>query len=363
MIIGINASAALKENPTGVEEYVFQMIKHLAMIPGSRAHRFVLYLDPKLKSERLKDLQMLPDNFQLKFLSFPYLWTQIRLAWEMRVAKIDVLLIPVHILPFIHPARSIVVLHGLEYEYFPELYPFWHRMYLKWSTKYALSRSSSIIVVSENTKKDLVKIYGANHNKIKVVHHGIKKPDVLSYEFHNYSGYILYIGRVELKKNILGMIEAYNILRQKNTAIANKLVLVGGKGFGFEKIEKAIESSPFKKDIYLKGYVAEDKKNDLWMKSSVFLFPSYYEGFGLPILEAQGAGIPVITSNTSCLPEVSGTGAVFVDPKNPREIAAALEKVLSDKILRGNLIKAGLENIKRFSWKKCAEETLKVLIT
>jgi glycosyltransferase involved in cell wall biosynthesis len=361
MLIGINASAALKENPTGVEEYVFQLIKHLAMIPESKAHRFVLYLNSRLKSSRLKDLEILPENFELKFLSLPFLWTQIRLAWEMKSAKIDVLLIPVHILPFVHPAKSVVVLHGLEYEYFPELYPFWHQKYLRWSTKYALERSSKIIVVSENTKKDLVKLYGGDPEKIIVVHHGIYQSPAQSHEFYGHTGHILYIGRVELKKNILGIIESYNILRQKNTAISNNLILVGGKGFGFGEITKAIDASPFKKDIYLKGYVSEEEKNELWRKSTVFLFPSFYEGFGLPVLEAQGNGVPVITSNTSCMPEVAGDGAVFVDPKNSREIARALERVLTDKILCGNLVRAGSENIKRFSWEKCARETLEVL--
>ncbi|MDP3057086.1 MAG: glycosyltransferase family 1 protein [bacterium] len=364
MIIGINTSAALKENPTGVEEYVFQLIKHLAVIPESRAHRFILYLNPRLRSGRLKELQTLPENFELKFLSFPFGWTQIRLAWEMLNSKIDVLFIPVHILPLIHPKRSVVALHGLEYEYFPELYPFWHRLYLRWSTKYALKTAARIIAVSENTKKDLMKLYGGNVQKISVVYHGIgQEPKIMSQDpENNKRGSIVYIGRIEMKKNILGIIEAYNKFRQKNLQFSNKLILVGGTGFGFEKIASAINASAFKKDIVLKGYVTESEKNDLLKNSSVFLFPSFYEGFGLPVLEAQAAGVPVITSNTSCLPEVAGAGAVFVDPKNSREITMALEKVLSDEALRQDLIQAGYENTKRFSWEKCARETLKILI-
>lgn len=361
MIIGINVSAVLKENPTGVEEYVFQLIKHLAVIPESRAHRFVLYLNSRLKSKRLKELEMLPENFRLKFLRFPFLWTQIRLAWEMLNSKIDVLFIPVHILPLIHPKKSVVALHGLEYEYFPELYPFWHRMYLRWSTKYAMAKAEKIIAVSENTKKDLMKLYGGNSDKISVVYHGINKSQNVSYKSQTNSGYILYIGRIEFKKNILGIIEAYNKFRQKKLQFSNKLVLVGGAGFGFEKIANAIKASAFRNDIVLKGYVAESEKNDLLKNSSVFLFPSFYEGFGLPVLEAQNAGVPVIASNTSCLPEVLGQSAVFVDPKNSMEIATALEKVLGDEALRQNLIQAGLENVKRFFWEKCARETLRAL--
>lgn len=363
MVIGINASAALKENPTGVEEYAFQLIKHLAVIPESKDHRFVLYLDHKIRSERLKELEAFPENFKLKFLKFPFLWTQVRFAREMMSAKIDALLIPVHVLPFIHPARSITVLHGLEYEYFPQLYPFWHRQYLRFSTKYALKNSSKIIVVSENTKRDLVNIYKGDPRKITVIHHGIKRPQYASYEIHNHTGYILYIGRIELKKNIPGIIAAYNELRKNNPAIMNKLVLVGGKGFGFEKILRALKSSPFKKDIFLKGYISEIEKNDLWRESAVFLFPSFYEGFGLPVLEAQMAGVPVVTANTSCLPEIAGDGAVFVDPKKPVDIARGLEKVLTDEPLYRDLIRNGLENVKKFSWEKCARETLRAIIS
>ena len=363
MLIGINASSALKENPTGVEEYAYQLIKHLAVIPESRAHRFILYLNPNLKSSRLKDFENLPENFQIKFLNFPFLWTQIRLAWEMLISNIDVLFIPVHILPMVHPKKSVAAFHGLEYEYFPELYPFWHRIYLRWSTKYALKKSAKIIAVSENTKRDLARIYGASPDKVSVIYHGIEK--VLSIKYHVLSikkeNHILYIGRIELKKNILGIIESYNKFRTQNPERKNQLVLAGGKGFGWVKIVQKIEASEFMKDIFLRGYVSEEEKNELMKNSAVFLFPSFYEGFGLPILEAQGAGVPVIASNTSCLPEIAGRGAVFVDPKSSAEIAQALEKVLSNETLRQNLIQDGFENVKRFSWEKCARETLKLL--
>ncbi len=363
MLIGINALAALKENPTGVEEYVFQVIKHLAVIPESRAHRFVLYFNSGLISERLKELGSLPENLEIKFLSFPFLWTQIRLAWELKSAKIDTLFIPVHILPLIHPKKSIVALHGLEYEYFPEFYPAWHLAYLRWSTKYALRNASRIIAVSENTKRDLVKLYGGDPDNITVIYHGIEYDPNVKFQALNIKkeDHILYIGRIELKKNILGIMESYNKFRGINSERRTKLILAGGRGFGWEKIAQAISASKYKDDIILKGYVSEEEKNKLLRNSRIFLFPSFYEGFGLPVLEAQAAGVPVVTSNNSCLPEIAGAGAMLVDPKNSFEIAGALEKVLSSEELRQDLIKAGFENIAKFSWEKCARETLNVL--
>jgi len=369
MFIGINASSALKENPTGVEEYTYQLIKHLAMIPESRAHRFVLYLNPNLRSSRLEDLENLPKNFQLKFLSFPFLWTQLRLAWEMLSADIDVLFIPVHILPAIHPRKTVVTLHGLEYEYYPELYSFWHRVYIRFATAYALKNSSKIISISENTKKDLVKLYGGNPDKITVVHHGFNYLQPTAYPLRQsfseasklQPAHILYIGRIELKKNILGIVEAYDDLRKRNPNILNRLILAGSGGFGFEKIKKRIENSPHKKDIILKGYVSEKEKNNLLENAVLFAFPSHYEGFGLPVLEAQAAGVPVVASRSSCLPEISGRGALLADGDDPQEISGAFRKIILDADLRRDLIANGFENIKRFSWEKCARETLEAL--
>lgn len=362
MVIGINASSALKKNPTGVEEYTFQIIKHLAMIPESKGHRFVLYFNRRLKSERLKEFEKLPENFEIKFLSFPLLWTQIRLAWEMVGAKIDVLFIPVHTLPAVRPKKTVVTLHGLEYEFYPETYPFLHRQYLRWSTKYALRSATTIISVSENTKNDLIKLYGGGADKIKVIHHGVNfsptAPTVAEKE-----KYLLYIGRLETKKNILGIIEAYNRLRADNAAISAKLMLAGHQGFGFSAINKAIKNSRFREDIIIKGYVSEAEKTKLLKGATAFLFPSFYEGFGMPVLEAQSCGVPVITSNTSCLPEIAGKGAAFVDPHNYRAISAAMERVLIDSSIRDHLVQAGFENVKKFSWEKCARETLGVILS
>lgn len=367
MVIGINASSALKEKPTGVEEYTFQLVKHLAMIPESVEHRFVLYLNSKLKSERLSEIGDLPENFQLKYLSFPLFWTQLRLAAEMLESKIDVLFIPVHILPLIHPARSVVAIHGLEYEFYPQMYPFLHRQYLRWSTRYALKNAAKIIAVSENTKNDLVNLYGGEPDKIRVVHHGINetrnfKRGTSNAELQTQNNrYILYIGRIELKKNILGIIEAYNKFRTQNVQSRVKLILAGNAGFGFSKIKSAIKQSPFEKDIVLKNYVSEKEKYDLLQNAAVFLYPSFYEGFGMPVLEAQNSSLPVITSNVSSMPEIAGKGAILVDPSNPEQIAAAISKILNNESAKIDLIAKGFENIKRFSWEKCAKETLRAL--
>ena len=211
MKIGINAVAAFKEPRTGVEEYTHQLIKHLTMLEGARKHRFILYNNHSPQID-------LPENFELKKLRWPLpMWTQIRLAGEMAINKPDALFIPVHILPLIHPQNSVVTIQGLEYEHYPELYPKKHLIYLRWATKYASKSARKIITPSESTKKDLIELYKINPGKIRVVAHGIEIPDnkylipVKSTE----KPYFLFIGRLESKKNINGLIKAFNLFKKK----------------------------------------------------------------------------------------------------------------------------------------------------
>jgi glycosyltransferase involved in cell wall biosynthesis len=287
MVIGINASAAIRQPRTGVEEYAYQLIKHLTMLPEARAHRFLLYL-PSVASAKaglsIFDFS-LPENFEIKQLNWPLpMWTQIRLASHMVFNKPDALFIPVHVLPRFHPQNSVVTIHGLEYEYFSEYYPFWFRSYLRWSTKYAAKHARKIIAVSENTKRDLVKLYGAKESDVEVIYHGIQNPNVkvqISNQVQNQKSkismpYLLYIGRIELKKNILGILDAYKILKEKYQ-IPHELVLAGAAGFGYEKIKIMIHDSRFK--IYELGYVSEEEKWQLLSSADIFLFPSFYEGF------------------------------------------------------------------------------------
>ena len=362
MFIGINATAAFVEPRTGVEEYAYQLIKHLAMLKESEKHRFILYSPFNKKNDFY-----LPSNFKIKQLKWGLpLWTQIRLSAEMAVNNPDVLFIPVHVLPLIHPKNSVVTIHGLEYEYFPEMYPKRHLRYLRWSTKYALKNSAKIIAISQNTKNDLIKIYNANPEKISVVHHGYAKPILQRFDLwnspkvkplENLEKYILFIGRLEGKKNVGGLIGAFELFK-RTYSLPHKLVLAGGRGYGYEAFAGKIAGN---KDIIEMGFVNEAEKWELLKNAAAFLFPVFYEGFGMPILEAQAMGCPVVTSETSSLPEVAGEGAAFVAPKNIEKIAEAVYKVISDGELRKGLVEKGFQNIEKFSWEKCARETLEVL--
>src|SRR4030042_6215993 len=278
MLIGINAAAAIKQPRAGVEKYTYQVIKHLTMLPQAEEHHFLLYLPAvALAKAGLPFDFSLPKNFEIKKLSWCLpMWTQLRLASHLFFDKPDILFIPVYILPMVHPKNSVVTIHGLEYEYFPECYPLWFRNYLRLSTRYALKHARKIIAVSENTKMDLIKFYGADESKIAVVHHGVEMQNAkippkarLAKGGKNQKEnakskikkpYLLYIGRIEVQKNILGILEAYKILKEKYR-IPHELVLAGAPGFGYDKIKFKIQDSKFK--INELGFVSEDDKEQL----------------------------------------------------------------------------------------------------
>ena len=352
MVIGIDASRAFAQNRTGIEEYSYQVIKSL--MNELKEHQVVLYIRKNQKADF-----KLPNNWKIKAIKWPYLWTQVGLSLELLFHPVDTLFIPAHTVPIIHPENTIVTVHGLEYEFCPKAYSFWERVYMRLVIKNSCKWSKKIIAVSKNTKKDLINLYKVPEEKIKVIYEGTNLNQNKSIENKDDS-YLLFIGRLEERKNILGIVEAFEILKEKHK-IPHKLILAGNSGYGYDSIKFKVQSSKFKEEIIFKGFVGEEEKFELLRKAGIFLFPSFYEGFGLPILEAQIAGIPVVTSNISSMPEIAGSSAILVDPNKPEEIAEAAFKLISDEILKNDIIKRGFENVKRFSWEKCSEEISKLL--
>ncbi len=361
MNISIDASRAFIKERTGIEEYSYQLIKNLTTM-DLKNHQIFLYA----RKNSVIDFD-LPSNFKLKIISLNKLWTQIGLASEMMKNKPDVLFVPSYAVSQIHPSKTIVTIHGLEYKYFPECYSIKERLFLEFNTLLSIKWSSKIIVPSESTRKDLVKFYGVDGDKIKVVYHGVSgiKYPVLSIKQDSKKSFnILFVGRLEKRKNVTNLIKAFELFKKCYMLQVARytLTLVGKAGFGFEEIKKAIQGSLYKKDIILKDYVSESEKDELYRNADLFILPSFYEGFGLPVLEAMNYGVPVICSNTSSLPEVAGDAALLVDPNNTQEIAEAMNKVFGDGDLKNKMIEKGFKNVEKFSWEECARETVDVLL-
>lgn len=357
MIIGIDASRAFIKERTGIEEYSYQVIKHLRdeLVSG----QVVLYV----RSDQKVDFE-LPSNWIVKKLWLPRLWTQFRLSWELWRHPVNVLFIPAHTVPWYHPEKTVVAVHGLEYEFCPDGYSMWERWYMRRAIKNSCDWASKIICVSQNTKKDLVALYKVPENKIEVIYNGyvddfqVLSPNLrqnLKLQISKNIPYFLYLGRIEKRKNVLSVVRAFEILKEKYD-IPHRLVLAGKGGYGYEEIKNKINISVYVSDIVLAGFVSERRKWELINGAEIFLFPSSYEGFGLPVLEAQSAGVPVITSSVSSLPEVARGGAILVDPNDSDQMAEKIFLLTRGKNLRGGIIQKGRENLKRFSWGKCAKE-------
>jgi len=336
MKIGIVNSLNL-EKRTGVEEYAYQIVKHFPMVDEYKNHQFFLFTPSVCPEQGRGKVEGL--NVKVLKWSFKFFWTQIRLSREMLKNRPDVLFVPAHTFPLIHP-KLVIMIHGLEYENVPNAYSWWQRTKSRIITKRNANKAGKIIVPSQSVKNDLVKFYKIKPEKIFVIYHGveIKNANIKNQNDKlKFKKYILYLGGGHKRKNIESLKKAYEILKNKYK-IEHELILAG--------IDK---------------YISEKEKWELLKNASVLVYPSLCEGFGFPPLEAQCVGIPVVSSNISAMPETLQNSALLVNPHNPEEIAEAIYKVLSDENLRNELIKRGQENVKRFSWSKCAEETLKVI--
>ncbi len=359
MKIGIEAERANLGQKTGVEHYAKQLILHLAEI--DQKNQYILYLRTKPESWFLN----LPKNFSIKVMPFPIFWTQVRLSLEMVFNPVDVLFIPASALPLLHPKNSVVTIHDLAWLFYPDTFTWFNRSFLKWSTKFATRNARKIIAVSEATKNDLVKYYRVDDKKVGVVHHG--------YENNNYGlritdyglksplpeKFILFLSTLQPRKNLEGLIDAFKELKQENPELPHRLVVVGRLGWKFESILKKIDEN---KDLvaYL-NHVSDEDRLAIMRKADLLVLPSFYEGFGMQILEAFDAKVPVAASKVSSMPEVAGEAAVYFDPHDTKEIKNAIKCVLLDKSMSDCLKDLGQKRLESFSWNKCAKETLEVM--
>lgn len=246
------------------------------------------------------------------------------------------------------------------------------------NTRRLALRADRIIAVSDSTKNDLIKLYGMKKDKIRTIHSAVsgrfevlgrndaklvktKEKCGLPYNF------ILFLGTIEPRKNIVGAVRAFNAFQEYaaengRTDLAKyELVIAGESGWQADEIFAEMRNSSYKEKIKLINSVPDEEKPYLYNLASLFVYPSFFEGFGFPPLEAMKCGVPVIVSNNSSLPEVAGGAAVMIDPDRPDEIMQAMKEILTNKELRETLIAKGIEQAKKFSWRKAAEDTLKII--
>jgi glycosyltransferase involved in cell wall biosynthesis len=355
MHIGIDASRATRARRTGTENYARQLI--LALLAAPTGDAFTLYFRarPPAGDFAAADQRVIP---------FPRLWTHLRLSRELlHRPRPDVIFIPAHVLPLVHPLPSVVTVHDLGYRYFPDAHPPLQRLYLDWSTRYSARAATRIIADSQATRDDLVKFYEVPQEKISVVYPGRDEslgpadPAPVLARHGLAGGYLLHVGTLQPRKNLMRLIEAVAALRPRWPDVT--LVLAGRPGWLSEPIlALARQHAAW---VRLLDYVPEADLPGLYSGARAFVYPSLYEGFGFPVLEAMACGTPVICANTSSLPEVAGDAALLVDPTDTAALAAAIERVLAEPALRADLAAKGRAQVQKFSWQRTAAETLAVL--
>lgn len=388
MVIGFDASRAFGEVRTGTENYSYQLLKALSKI--DQKNQYLIYTRSLTDhiSSMIIELMKLSKNFKVVEIPRKRFWTQGGLTLQTFKDNLDVLFVPAHTLPLIRKPglKTVVTVHDLGSEYLPAMHQLKQRLYLSFMQKYQLKTATKIIAVSNATKKDLVKRIGINPKKVSVIYEGYDNK--LFKPHHNLQPktYYLFVGTVQPRKNLERLIKAFSRYVARGPAssvsrrassltsfaaatrrepsslspLATTLVIAGSKGWLSDEIYKLPKELGIEERVKFLGYVQDKNLPALYSGAIALVFPSLFEGFGLPILEAQACGCPVITSNVSSMPEVAGKGAILVDPCDIDAISHAMIRV-KGKAEREKLMKNGFENIKRFSWEKCAAQTLEVL--
>src|SRR6266508_1223562 len=321
---------------------------------------------------------------------FPRLWTHVRLSAELALRPPDVLFIPAHVLPLGAPLRRmrmVLTIHDMGYLHFPETHTPMHRRYLRLSTLWSARAADRIIAISGATRDDLVRYTGMRPDKITVIHHGVSERfrpvvdrDSIQATQSRYgitAPYFCYIGTLQPRKNLVRLIEAFarvetrdlrleagsiaGISSLKPQASSLNLVIAGKRGWLTEAIERRAAELGLANRVIFTGYVPDEDVPALLSGALGFVFPSLYEGFGMPVLEAMACGAPVLAANTSSLPEVTGDAALLVDPTDAGAIAAGLARLANDASLRADLRARGRARAAQFTWEQCAAQTLEVL--
>ena len=370
MLIGIDGNEANFKERVGVHQYAFELLWAIYRIQNQwkGKHRFIIYLKSVPSS-------LLPRENSLwtyKIIPGKGFWVLKSLMPALLLGqKPDVFFSPSHYLPPITLMPKICTIHDLGYLEFSEQfkkYDFWQ---LKYWTAISISISKYIIAVSESTKKDIVRHYPFASKKIKVVYHGLDKKrfnnkislsDVrhVQNKYQLPENYILFLGTLRPSKNIEGLVSAFALVVKKFPEF--KLVIAGKKGWLYQSIFQKVKNLKLEDRVIFTDFISEEDKPALYKGAKILVSPSFWEGFGLHVLEALACGTPVVVSKIASLPEVVGEARIYIDPYSSVDIANGIETVLKMRQKEYNkLVDKGYRQIVKFSWESTAIDTVKIL--
>jgi len=370
MRIGLNLLFMLPGELAGIATYATELVRALARLDDD--NQYYLFMNKETEGH-LKDV-IAQRNFQAivckvraSFRPARLLWEQLVLPLQLKRYHIDLVHSLGYFSPLLLPCRSVTTIHDLNFIYARS--SFSRVGYLTWRLMVPLSarRSDKIITVSESSKRDIVSFFDLAPERVRVIYEAV--PDIRlhwcnqdSVAFSQYGirdRPILTVASSHPHKNLTRLMEAYSMLA-RSCRIENQLVLVGHRRAHADLLEEMVQRLNLEEKVILSGYVPDAYLKELYSKAILFVFPSLYEGFGIPILEAMVHGVPVVCSEVASLPEVAGDAALFFDPYNVRDIAEKIYGALQNLDLRQELIRKGYENVKRFSWQQTAHQTIAV---
>lgn len=358
MLIGIDGNEANVKNRVGIGEFAFGAMRTLYQLDKKNQYRIYL------KDNPLTDLPKERPGWKYCVFGPKFAWTQWRLPLRLYTEKprIDVFFSPNHYAPRFCPAPSVISIMDLWHHYHPEQFRARDLYQLKNWEAYSVKQAKKIIAISEFTKREIIKLYQVPAEKIVVAYPGYEKISNFKEKYGIRGDYILYLGTLQPKKNLIRLIEAFNILYTTYHIPHTQLIIAGKKGWLYEEIFQEVKRVKMEKRVIFTDFIPEEDKIGLISGASCFVLPSLYEGFGIPVLEAMAIGVPVAISNVASLPEVGGEAAFYFNPENPVSIAETFDKVLKlGSPERERAVELGKKQAEKFSWEKCAGTILRVL--
>ncbi len=369
MHIGINYTSALKQGG-GIGRYTRGLVNALARLDSRNRYTLIVSKDSPLNA-----LPALPGNFTLKTLPLSerlltILWHRLDLplAIDRWAGPFDLFHSPDFVLPPLHKTPGILTVHDLSFMQHPDGALPKLRQWLNKVVPDSVRRAQHILADSQSTKEDLAALLNVTPNKISIVGAGVEsrfKPitdasslNRVRQRYNLPERFILGLGTLEPRKNYEGLIEAFNLLQANHPEL--HLVIAGGKGWLYDSIFEAAKKSPAAQRIHLIGFVADEDLPALYSLAQVFAYPSHYEGFGIPVLEAMACGAPVVAANNSSLPEIAGKAAVLLPATDIPALSNAIGQFASYSSLREEYSELGIEQAKKFTWEAAAGKLLTV---
>jgi glycosyltransferase involved in cell wall biosynthesis len=364
--IAVEARYLLTREKTGVENYTYGLLAAIARLEGDQ--ELQLYLHRRPRSQEFDLLQPFLISPRSIFHIVPplKLWLKIWLPLAMRRRRADIALFPGSILPWLNLIPAVMLVYDLCWATYPECYPAREIAIFRDIYPRSLRAAKLVIAISEATKKEISRVYGTPEAKIKVIPSGVdpvfapvaKAAEAVSRDWQLSPGYILAVGTAHPRKNIAALLRAY---AQLPVSGRPPLALTGPAGPTTDPLAHLAEELGVGQQIRWLGYVKTEDLPALYSAAGVFVMPSLYEGFGMPVLEAMACGAPVICSNTTAFPEVAGEAGLLIDPTKPEALAGALQKVLNNPELAEEMRQKGWQQAAHFSWERSGHLALKYL--